>query len=64
MNQMKPFIVYTAASFRLLHAVRLFHRAVTDAAPSIRILDWTGLDWLPRPTDSTRHNAGSGWTRT
>lgn len=44
---MKPFTVYTAASFRLLHAVRLFHRAVTDAAPGIRILDWTGLATPP-----------------
>lgn len=39
--------VYIAASYRHLHAVRLFHLAVADAAPGIRILDWTGLATPP-----------------
>lgn len=44
---MMPLTVYTAASFRQLHAVRLFHRAVADIMPSVTILDWTGLATSP-----------------
>ncbi len=38
---MKPLTVYTAASFRLLHAVRLFHDALRARIPGVQILDWT-----------------------
>lgn len=38
---MKPLTVYTAASFRLLHAVRLFHDALRARIPDVQILDWT-----------------------
>lgn len=35
--------LYTIASARQLHAVRLFHQAVRDAVPDVQILDWTDL---------------------
>ncbi len=38
---MSQFTVYTAASFRQLHAVRLFHEALRARIPNVRILDWT-----------------------
>ena len=38
---MKPLTVYTAASFRLLHAVQLFHEALRHRIPDVQILDWT-----------------------
>ncbi|WP_288229133.1 translation initiation factor 2 [uncultured Desulfovibrio sp.] len=44
---MKALTVYTAASFRLLHAVRLFHDALRAHIPDVRILDWTGMGMPP-----------------
>lgn len=38
---MRPLTVYTAASCRLLHAVRLFHDALRTRIPEVQILDWT-----------------------
>lgn len=38
---MRPLTVYTAASFRHLHAVRLFHDALRARIPDVQILDWT-----------------------
>lgn len=38
---MKPLTLYTAASFRLLHPVRLFHEVLRARIPDIQILDWT-----------------------
>lgn len=38
---MKPLTLYTAASFRLLQAVQLFHDALRVRMPDIQILDWT-----------------------
>ena len=38
---MKALTIYTAASFRLLHTVKLFHMAVRERIPGITILDWT-----------------------
>lgn len=35
--------LYTIASARQIHAVRLFHQAVRDAVPDVQILDWTDL---------------------
>lgn len=33
--------IYTAASLRHIHAVRLLHEALRAAVPGIQILDWT-----------------------
>lgn len=41
------FTLYTIASARQIHAVRLFHKAVRDAMPDVRILDWTTLPTPP-----------------
>ncbi|MDE7065392.1 MAG: translation initiation factor 2 [Desulfovibrionaceae bacterium] len=38
---MTPLTIYTAASVRHMHAVRLFHEALRARIPGIRILDWT-----------------------
>lgn len=38
---MTPLTIYTAASFRLIHAVRLLHVALQERIPNIQILDWT-----------------------
>ncbi|MBQ3059430.1 MAG: translation initiation factor 2 [Desulfovibrio sp.] len=38
---MNHLTIYTAASFKMLHAVRLFHMAVQERIPGITILDWT-----------------------
>lgn len=35
--------LYTIASARQIHAIRLFHQAVRDAVPDVQILDWTDL---------------------
>ena len=45
---MKPLTVYTAASFRLLHAVRLFHDALRARIPQVRIWDWTDMGMPPQ----------------
>lgn len=45
---MKPLAVYTAASFRLLHAVRLFHDALRARIPDVRIWDWTDIGTPPQ----------------
>lgn len=44
---MRPLTVYTAASFRLLHAVRLFHDALRARIPGVRIWDWTDMATPP-----------------
>jgi len=38
---MKALAIYTAASFRMLYAVKLFHMAVRERIPAVTILDWT-----------------------
>lgn len=38
---MSPLTIYTAASVRHIHSVRLFHDALRARIPGIRILDWT-----------------------
>lgn len=48
---MTPLTIYTAASVRHLHAVRLFHDALRVRIPDIRILDWT--DKATPPPDMT-----------
>lgn len=48
---MTPLTIYTAASVRHLHAVRLFHDALHVRIPDIRILDWT--DKATPPLDMT-----------
>lgn len=48
---MKALTIYTAASVRHLHAVRLFHDALRVRIPDIRILDWT--DKATPPPDMT-----------
>ena len=45
---MRPLTVYTAASFRLLHAVRLFHDALRSRIPQVRIWDWTDMGMPPQ----------------
>ena len=39
--------IYIAASFRLLHAVRLLQNSLRVSLPGIEILDWTGLATPP-----------------
>ena len=41
------FTLYTAASIRQIHTVRLFHNAIRDRVPNARILDWTTLPTPP-----------------
>lgn len=41
------FTLYTIASARQIHTVRLFHKAVHDTMLNVRILDWTTLATPP-----------------